>query len=76
MDLFYTCFFWSHFRLSQATSQAESKPVIILIRASRELTMDAGTSAAALAVSGIIIATPRLDSDPIKKLPMLFISIN
>jgi hypothetical protein len=31
---------------------------------------------AAIAVEGIIIATPRLDSDPIKKFPKLFIHKN
>jgi hypothetical protein len=53
---------------------AESKPLIRLIRASSEFTIPAGTSAAAFAVWGIIIATPKLDSDPIKKLPKFLMS--
>ncbi len=66
----------SHFFLSHATRMAESKPLTRLISASRELTMPAGISVAAIAVEGIIIATPRLDSDPIKKFPKLFIHKN
>jgi len=54
---------------------AESKPLTKLISASSEFTMDAGTSAAAITVPGIIIATPKLDSDPIKKLEILFINL-
>mgnify|MGYP001767271748 CR=1 FL=1 len=67
--------FLSHLFLIHATRMAESKPLTKLIRASIEFTMDAGTSAAAITVPGIIIATPKLDSDPIKKLETFFIII-